>query len=75
MEGNQSSDFLKKIDKLERALLKEPNHIKLAGLPYIEVFRSFKAVQESCFGMELKPDYAEKIKVFSKLYRQLGISG
>ena len=45
LEGNQSSDFLKKIDLLERALLKEADHIKLSGMPYIGVFRALRAVQ------------------------------
>ena len=74
LEGNQSSEFLKKVDKLELALLQESDLVKLAGLPYIEVLRAFRAVQEACFGLDLKPDYKEKIQKFSKLYRDLGIS-
>ena len=74
MEGNQSSDFLKKIDLLERSLLKEADDIKLSGMPYIEVFRALRAVQVACFGLELEADYGEKIKSFSRLYRQLNIS-
>lgn len=74
LEGNQSSDFLKKIDLLERALLKEADHIKLSGMPYIGVFRALRAVQVACFGLELKADFGERIKLFSRLYRQLDIS-
>ena len=54
--------------------MKEDDDVKLAGLLYIQVFRSFRAVQEACFGMELKPDYEKKIQDFSRLYRQLDIS-
>ena len=71
---NQSSTFLKKIDRLERALLQEADDSKMAGLPYIAVSRSLRQVQEACFGMELKCDYKEKIDMFSNLYRQLEIS-
>ena len=72
LEGNQSSEFLKKVDKLELALLQESDLVKLAGLPYIEVLRAFRGVQEACFGLDLKPDYKKKIQKFSKLYRDLG---
>ena len=74
LEGNQSSEFLKMVDKLELALLQECDSVKLAGLPFIEMLRSFRAVQVACFGMELQPDYKEKIEKFSKLYRALEIS-
>jgi hypothetical protein len=74
LEGNQSSQFLKKIDKLEFAILQESDSVKLAGLPYIAMLRSFRAVQEACFGMELKSDYKIKIEKFSKCYRELEIT-
>ena len=74
LEGNQSSEFLKKVDKLEHDLLQESDLVKLAGLPYIEVLRAFRAVQEACFGLDLKPDYKDKIDKFSKCYRNLDIS-
>ena len=62
------------VDKLELALLQECDSVKLAGLPFVEMLRSFRAVQVACFGMELQPDYKEKIEKFSKLYRALEIS-
>ena len=62
------------VDKLELAILQEFDSVKLAGLPFIEMLRTFRAVQVACFGMELKPDYKEKIEKFSKLYRDLDIS-
>ena len=74
LEGNQSSEFLKKIDRLELTLFQESDSARVAGLPFVEMLRSFRAVQESCFGMQLKPDYKAKIARFSKLYRELGIS-
>ena len=54
--------------------MKEDDDVKLAGLLYIQVLRAFRAVQEACFGMVLKPDYDKKIQDFSRLYRQLDIS-
>ena len=54
--------------------MKEANEVKFAGLQYIQVFRAFRKVQEACFGMVLMPDYKEKIKLFSRLYRELDIS-
>jgi hypothetical protein len=62
------------VDRLELALLEESDSAKLAGLPYIEMLRSFRAVQDACFGMVLKPDYKDKIQRFSRLYRDLEIS-
>ena len=42
--------------------MKEDDGVKVAGLPYIQVFRAFREVQEACFGMELKPDF-EKLQL------------
>ena len=74
LEGNQSSQFLKKIDQLEIDLFQESDSVKLAGLPYVAVLRAFRLVQTACFGQELQQDYREKIQQFSKLYRDLEIS-
>ena len=74
LEGNQSSSFLKKIDVLEREIMKEDDEVKVAGLQYIQVFRALREVQEACFSMVLMPDFKVKINLFSNLYRQLGIT-
>ena len=36
--------------------------------------REFHAVQNACFGMNLAPDWEEKIEVFKIAYKALGIS-
>ena len=74
LEGNQSRDFLRCIDKLEVMLMKEcPDRI-VEALPYIAVLRAFNKVVHSCFGVTLLEGYAENITMFSKLYRELGIT-
>ena len=57
LEGNQSSDFLKKLPILERAILAEPDHLKMEGLKLLQSVRCFRKVQEDCFGQELKNGY------------------
>ena len=74
LEGNQARKFLKRVDSLEAALRKESSMAMVEGLPYIAVFRAFNKVVESCFGMQLAPDYKTCISNFSLLYRELGIS-
>ena len=74
LEGNQCSQFLKKLDTLELELMKEPSEIIVSTLPYLQTFRAFRGVQESCFGMEVKSDYEEKEARFSREYRALEIS-
>ena len=71
LEGNQSSDFLQKLPNLERAILTEPDHLKLEGLELLESLRCFRKVQEDCFGQELKDGYEASIKKFSQTYRGL----
>ena len=74
MEGNQSRDFLKKIDKLERAFFATGVDVAVNGLPFIASLRSFSKVVDLCFQVELKEGYRESIKTFEKRYRELGIS-
>ena len=57
LEGNQCSEFLKKLDILERELMKESTGLIVATLPILQLFRAFRKVQESCFGVEVKPDF------------------
>ena len=74
LEGNQCSDFLQKLDKLEQEIMGEPSDVIIVALPFLQTFRAFRRVQESCFGLELRDDYREQISEFSRVYRGLGIS-
>ena len=71
LEGNQSSDFLKKLPFLERAILAEPDNLKVEGLALLESLRCFRKVQEDCFGQELKEGYEASIQKFSETYHGL----
>lgn len=71
LEGNQSSDFLKKLPVLERSILAESDDLKIEGLDLLESLRCFKAVQEDCFGQELRDGYKDSIRRFSNTYRGL----
>ena len=74
LEGNQSRDFLRCIDKLEVLLMREcPDRI-VEAMPYIVVLKAFDKVVHSCFGVTLVEGYKENITMFSKLYRELGIT-
>ena len=53
LEVNQSSDFLKKLHILERAIMAEPDHLKIEGLELLESLRCIRKVQEDCFGQEI----------------------
>ena len=74
LEGNQSRDFLKKVDILQQALEKESEAAVLNGLPFIHTFRAFSKVVSSCFGVSLQEDYQAQIFEFKRLYLALGIS-
>ena len=74
LEGNQCSDFLKKLDTLEMEIMSEPSELIIAALPFVQTLRAFRKVQKSCFGLHLEDDYKEKIKEFSQLYRGLEIT-
>ena len=71
LEGNQSSEFLKKLPVLERKIMEAPDEQKVEGLPLLESLRCFRQVQEACFGQQLKDNYEDCIKKFSKTYRGL----
>ena len=74
IQGNQSRAFLKKVDSLQQALEKESDEVLLNGLPFVHAFRSFSCVVQSCFGVELKGGYEEKIEEFKKCYLVLDIT-
>ena len=57
MQGNQSRDFLKKVDLLQQELEEMPEEALLNGLPYIHALRAFSKVVESCFPMHLLDSY------------------
>ena len=74
LEGNQCSQFLQKVDTLERDIMNLSDDLIISALPVVETLRAFRGVKESCFGNDLLPDYKEKIERFSKSYRSLNIS-
>ena len=51
LEGNECSKVLSKVDQLEQEL---PEHLK----QYARFLRSFKVVQESCLGLQVKATWA-----------------
>ena len=75
LEGNQSRDFLNKIDLLQLEIELENQDIVDKSLPYLTAFRSFSEVVSSCFGVYLKNDYREKIDHFKTSYMALGLNG
>ena len=44
LEGNQCSEFLKKLDILKRELMKESTGLIVVTLPILQVFRTFRKV-------------------------------
>ena len=74
MEGNQSRDFLNKLDKLEQAFFTAGQHVAVKGLPFISALRSFKRVVGDCFKVDLKEGYRSSIREFELRYRELEIS-
>ena len=46
--------FLKKVDLLERELRMEPVDVLMKGLQFVQAFRAFLKVVNSCFGMSLR---------------------
>ena len=43
------------------------------AIPYVEAFRAFKCVKDSCFGIDISPRYKSAIKNFKYAYLKLGI--
>ena len=50
LEGNQSREFLRKLDQLESHFEEEDIDTQMKGLQFVEVLRSFSKVVSSCFG-------------------------
>ena len=71
LEGNQASEFLKKLPHLERKIMDARDELKVEGLELLESLRCFRKVQEACFGQDLRDNYEHCIKKFSKTYRGL----
>ena len=63
--------FLKKLPDLEQAIMKESDELKVAGLPLLGSLRSFRKVQDACFGQVLQEGFEDSITDFSKVYRSL----
>ena len=74
LEGNQSREFLRKLDQLESHFEEEDIDTQMKGLQFVEVLRSFSKVVSSCFGGYLSEEYLNNIIQFRTLYMQLGIS-
>ena len=74
LEGNQTRQFLNRLDKLEQAFLQAGGLASINGLPFISVLRAFNRVVEDCFSKELKESYRSSIREFEKQYRDLQIS-
>ena len=74
LEGNQCSEYLKKLENLEIELRKEPSEMIEKTVPFLNTLKAFRKVQESCFGMDIKGDYRKHIEEFSRTYRELNIS-
>ena len=66
--------FLKKVDLLERELHKESADVLLKGLEFVQVFRAFLKVVNSCFGVSLKSSYEADILEFKRVYKSLDIT-
>ena len=66
--------FLKKVDLLERELLNESGEVLIQGLQFVQAFRAFLKVVDSCFGMSLKDSYEDDILEFKRIYTSLEIS-
>ena len=74
LEGNQSSQFLDSMPKLESALYKIGGDVLIPGLQLVAVGQAMKKVQDSCLGMDLIPGWKQSISNFSTIYRQSGLS-
>lgn len=62
--GNACRQLLKKADVLDYI---SPLIVK----PFVEAFRAFNKVVESCFGEDLDPDYLDSIEGFKQKYMDL----
>ena len=68
--GNHCSKLLNEVDQLERILI---NSEAFMAIPYVEAFRSFRHVKDTCFGFNLIPGYKNAIQEFISAYMKLGI--
>lgn len=66
--GNESRKLLKNVNRLEG--LSPPSQCE----NYVVAFKSFNEVVASCYGKELRPDFLDKIRIFTRDYMRLGIS-
>ena len=60
LEGNQSSEFLRKLPMLENSIMSEPDNLKLEGLELLSSLRCFK-----------REGFKDSIQKFSVAYRGL----
>ena len=65
--GNDCMKMLKNLDLLQQLA---PSHIQ----KYVHIHRCLYKIVNSCFGMELDPEYEKYIKDFKELYLTLRIS-
>ena len=74
LQGNQSKQFLDKVDLLERELMNQPSEAIINGLPFTQTIKAFNKVVGACFGLKLDPAYKAAIAEFKRLYLELDIS-
>ena len=74
--GNMAKKILDKIDSLEARLSEAlSGSVKEElGKQYVQAFRQFGVVVDSCFGQSVHPLFEDHIKTFVTTYRALGIS-
>lgn len=69
--GNDCYTLISKIDILREICTSKCN---FACLPYVNCLDKFRCVVDSCFTIDLKPDYQKKIGAFRESYIDLGIN-
>ena len=69
--GNDIRDLLACVDFLQSLA---EQHCNFQAIPFVELFRAFKRVIESCFGGELKEGYLDRISELRCAIQQVGIS-
>ena len=66
---------MKKVDILQQDLEQlQDVDVLISGLPFVQAFRAFSRVVDSCFGIELKEGFEQHIEEFKRIYLGLGIS-
>ena len=70
--GNQCNKLLKSVPLLEK-MLKEANILD-DFTNFIDAFKAFNLVKDSCLGLELDESYKDDIKTFAHAYKKLDLN-